>query len=654
MKISRIFRKYSRVLLLVFMSLLLVIFLVGDVIGRAATNRQMQDVEIGQAWGEPVFLSNAQAAEADFEMTAQLRLRPPPVYSEDPHERNLAMYLLMEEARRADIVVGTEQIVAALKSAPGSSVVIDAIRARSGRSLDSIYQAAARVSAPMMLAQYQASALMSTSMPEVEQAYRDANQAARVKISVLDAKAFLPNIPEPTEAELQAQFEQYKNQEIAHTDEERIYGYKIADRVRVEYLTIDPTVLQEEIHVSRREAERYYNENKQKYMKEVDAAPFALDEQKKPEKIQMTYEEVESQVREDCRSAKAIVEAQRLVNMIQQEARRPWDAVPLDENGERGIPPAEAIKPFEELAAKYITDYPDLAEQLAHKTTDWITQRDLRRERDFSSATATIGRQPMTANQLAFQVEGLVEPTEKAEMRPLRVNEPGPVVLETRQVDKTAEAIPYQAYVFRVVGVKPSGPPESIEEVRPRLTDDLKQQKAFEIAREQAGLLAEQARQNGLTEAVAGADALKALMGKKEEQEGPVVEEDTKPDVAKRYLDMLEPFEPEKFSRQAGFIKNVGYSPTLQEKVFADPSHGGPDLTQAHPILVVPMARALKFVVIEPLEILPLYQGDFELKREELEKRASWKQIQTFMTEWFDTENIKARAGYIPVVAAED
>ena len=75
--------------------------------------------------------------------------------------------------RRAGIAVGTEQIVDALKGAPGSAVVIDAIRARSGRSLASIYKAAARATAPMMLAQYQAGALATASIPEIEQAYRD-------------------------------------------------------------------------------------------------------------------------------------------------------------------------------------------------------------------------------------------------------------------------------------------------------------------------------------------------------------------------------------------------------------------------------------------------------------------------------------------------
>ncbi len=648
MRISRIFRKYSRVLLLVFMSLLLVVFLVGDVIGRAQGSRQMRDVEIGQAFGEPVFLSQTNRAQNDFELTAQLRLRTPPILSKDPQERNLAMYLLMEEARRTGIMVGREQIMETLKKAPGSAIVLDGIRKHSGRSLNSIYDSAARASATMVLAGYQIGALANASLPEIEHAYRDQNQEARVLISVIDAKAFLEGVSEPTEEELQAHFEEAKSRDNAHTDEAHVYGYRIHDRVRVEYLTVDPSVIQDSVRISAREATRFYEENKYKYVKEVkDAAPFALDDGGQPQKIQLTYEEVKDQVREDCRAAKAILEAQRLVNMIQQEARRPWDIAPLGEDNVRQVPPAETLKSFEELKEKYSSEYP-----VVYQQTELVTERELRRERGFGRTSVVVGREPVPTPTLTFHVEGLATAEPDERMPVLRINEPSPVVLETRTIDPVSGAVPYQAYVFRVTHIEPSGPPASLDDVREQVIQNVKQIKTFELAGEQARALAEQARENGLEQSVAAAKDLKKMMGQKE-QETPTTEPAAPPDPAERYVQMLQPYEPEQFLRQPRFLKNVGYTPGLHKQVFAPPAEGGPDQTEVHPVVIAPLARTLKWAVVELIEIKPIYQGNFELKREELEAQAYMARFQAFWYEWFDPKNVMARTGYVPDVEVE-
>jgi hypothetical protein len=654
MRISRIFRKYSRVLLLVFMSLLLVVFLLGDVIGRASRGGQMRDVEIGQAFGEPVFLSQTQRAEDDFNLAAQLMLRTPPVVSEDAQERNLAIYLLMQEARRAGVVVGRERISEALSRVPQSSFLLDRIRQRHKLGLNAIYDSATRIVATMMLAEYQVGALASASLPEVEHAYRDENQEARVLISVIDAKAFLPKIPEPTEAELQSHFEECKDRESAHTDEARVCGYRIPDRVQVEYLTVDPDAIKESIRVSAREAERFYEENRQKYMKEVESpTPFALDDSGAPQKIQMAYEEVVDRVREDCRAAKAIEEAQRLVNDIHHDARLPWAAAPLGEDKLRVPPPADKIVSFEELKAKFSSTYP-----VTYQKTELVTERELPRvERGFGKAAAVIERQPVRAATLAFHVEGLAAPDPSDHTPILRINEPGPVVIETRTIDKDAGPIPYQAYVFRVVAVAPSGPPASLDDVREQVIQDVKDIKALELAGAQARALAEQARQSGLQEAVAGAEELKSLLrqddGQEDAQKPASTTQPNPLDPAERFLRALQPFEPEQFLRQPRPLKYVGYAPKLHEMVFAPPDEGGPDPTQEHPVIVVPLARSLKYAVVQLLELKPMYQGEFELKREELERQAYMDRAQEFWQEWFEPKNILARTGYVPNVTPQ-
>ena len=231
---------------------------------------------------------------------------------------------------------------------------------------------------------------------------------------------------------------------------------------------------------------------------------------------------------------------------------------------------------------------------------------------------------------------------------------------ETRTIDPAIGPIAYQAYFFRVVNVVPSGPPDSLDDVREQLIQDVKQSRALELAGEQARILAEQARQTGLTAAVTGADELKRLLGQKDAPDEAAEPESTSqpksttrpalPDPAERFIRALEPFEPEQFLRQARGLKNVGYAPGLHELVFATPDQGGPDPALDHPVIVAPLARALKWTVAELLEVKPIYRGEFELIREQLETQAYMPRLQTFWYTWFDPQSILARTGYVPKV----
>jgi len=647
MRISRIFRKYSRILLLIFMSLLLVVFLIGDVISRAQRSYAVADREIGRAFGEPVRLSHIRHAEADFEVAGQLGVRWPPVNASDQGQANLAMHLLLEEARRAGVRVGRDQIVQSLRNAPGASMVLSAIRDQTGRSLNSIYDSVARVSATKLLARYQLEAAAGASLPQLEHAYRDQNQEARVLISVVDAKGLLSQVPTPTEEELQAHFEEGKDREDAHTEETLVHGYRIPDRVQLEYLTVDASAIQDRVRVSEKKVERYYEDNKQKYMKTVEeTSPPGLEDQQ-PQEVQMTYEEVKDRVREDYRVAKAVREAQALVNLIQQEALRPWVAAPVGEGGVRQAPPDDALVPFSELQARFSSEYP-----VIYKKTELLTELELRRERGFGRATLVIDRRRVPVATLALHVEGLATASEDDPTPVLRINEPSPVVLGGRSTAiPTAGATADQAYVFRVIRVEGSGPPASLDDVREKVVTNVQRCKAFELAGEQAPALAERARQAGLVQAVAEADALKAMLSASEE--GALPEPVAAPGAANRYVRMLEPFAPTEFTRRPRPFQNVGYSPGLHEKVFALAEEGRLEVPEAHRVVVAPLARNLRWAVVELLEVRPIYHGEFEMKRKELEQEVTQSDVQAFYLAWFDAENILSRAGYVPATEIE-
>jgi hypothetical protein len=227
------------------------------------------------------------------------------------------------------------------------------------------------------------------------------------------------------------------------------------------------------------------------------------------------------------------------------------------------------------------------------------------------------------------------------------VNEPGPVVLETRKAEHTGTVIPYQAYVFRVVRVEPAGPPESLDDVRDEVVANVKQIQAFELAGQKARALAEAAREVGLVRAVAEAEELKALLSDAEAPPATTQSVTSRPYTG-RYVRMLRPFEPESFTRQAGFINNVGMAPNLTEKVFAPAEPHNPEAPDGHRVLVAPVANNRKWVVAEVLQLSPIYRGDFDLRREELKRDVAMGAWETCLGGWFDPENILRRANYVP------
>lgn len=631
------FRKYSRVLLLVFMSLLLVVFLVGDVIGRAVERDGFQDQKIGTIDGVAVYQSAVNRATSDVDLASSLGIQPPPTQGEDRAQQDLSAYLLIHEAERLGVRVSRERVIEQLRNSGVPTQVLDVVRQRGNRSLNSVYDSLGRVMATFVLFGYEGEAAFGTSQPRLQKAYRDQYQEADARLAVIDSKAFLVHVGEPTEEELAAHFEACKDRTTQHTEQELVYGYRVPDKVELEYLTIDPAALRATIQVRERDARRYYEEHIQKYRRPVDGpSPFQLDEAAQPEMITPEFEEVKDEVKEDVRAQKAVEDAQRLINEIQAEAHRPWDQAPVGADGQRQAPDAASEVSFASLQEKYAGQA-----NVVYRKTGLLDVAALRREPGIGRARITKENRAIDAPALAFTALGAAAPGQDAVM--LHVNEPSEVLFENKPLPSGASG-PYQAYVFRVVRVAPAGPPASIEDVREQVVSDLSTLKAHEMAGEQARQLADRAREVGLVAAVEQDEALRDLLRGPE----PDTEATTQPSPARqRYLDRLGPLTPERFTRQANFLRAASvYCRALHEELFkAAESAGG-----GRPVAVAPAASYFCWVVGEALEIKPIYQVNFAAARGQLEQQLSQQAQFTFARTWFDAENIRKRTRFEPIV----
>jgi len=632
MRIIRYFRKYSRVSVLIVMSLLLVVFLIGDVVDTYSRRQKSEvDYQVGTSFGQPVHQSDVRAAQLDLDLADSLGINPLRFLRGGHEERRTLAFLLMLEAERMGVRVSREDVARQFQANPQLAAALDQLRQRTGRSLNSIYDGLARTLAPQEALFLLAEAAQGESAPQLERAYRDRQQTADIRLSVLDASPLVQHVSEPTEEQLQAAFEQGRERRTNHTESELLFGYRFPDRVELEYLTVDPAAIEPGVSVSLKEARAYYAEHLDKYRRPVEGPPA---EGAEPPQVMARFEEVQSQARADRRRAKAIEEAQALVNQIQQELQRPWLRLPPGESL-----PADQVVSFEAVRETFSQKY-----AVVHRKTGLVDGETLGAEPGLGQATATIAGQRIKAAILAFHVAGLAAAQPDDPQPVLRLFEPSPVVIAPRGSDaKTRQPTPYQAYVFRVTRVAPSAPPESLHQVREQVVENVKLALAFDLAGEQARTLAERARQVGLEAAVAEAQELKALL------RGPHPPSDTQPatqPAPEIYVKLLEPVKPAKFTRTPEYVQNVGLAPGLNEKVF-ELAEQGPAAEGEHRVVVVPVATFRKWVVVELIAVNPIYEDDFDAQREQLSRSLTGQSSQQLMRLWFDPENIRRRTGFV-------
>jgi hypothetical protein len=628
MQLNKLFRRYSRELLMVFMALLLVAFLVPNTVQGCGEQARLQNRTHGEVYGQKV--SDAQLASArrelDLLQTMGLSVASGPDAALDYH-------LMTAEAQHMGLRVGRQEVIEMLQRTQQSEQLLRYLQQTYGRSYNEIYDAIGRGLSVMRLMEIQASALVK-SLPRQELDFRNQQQELATQVSLLDAHAFVGQVPEPTEAELQAFFAECKDRTTAHTDDQLVFGYRLPDRVQLEYLTVDPNAVLPKIKLKATQVRQYFDDNQIRYTK---PDPNNVDQQGRPANVPMTFEEAQNEAKDDLRAARAIEEAQRLVNDMYDEARRPWNVGTDSEDG-FATAPGGALESFEELRAKYSANYP-----VDYRKTELLDVQALALLPGLGTASLGDGAQRIDAKTLAFRVKGLLAKKDRDDRRPvLNLNEPAPVLM-TRNLDMRAGRMrPYQAFLFRVVQVAPSAPPATLEEVRPQLVKDWKLMKAFEVARQQAEQLATKAREVGLAAALEQATELKAALQAAEQ----AVPADAT--VKPQYVQALQPITPDRLTRAGGMVTGIGPTRLIPKTLFQLADSLGTATAPAHLVAAVQDAKSFKWAVAEVQQLKPIYAGAFEQKLAQGDRAL----MRRFYEVWADPNSLQQRTGYKAVIQA--
>jgi len=465
----------------------------------------------------------------------------------------LAVY---KEARKAGFDTSLRQVEDRLKVLEDLGLPKKAVDLAAGGNRDRFYQALRK---DMTMASYLEWLIQSFSepvTPELKREFARMDDRVQVRLAVMKAEDFLAEVKDIPEADLKAQFEKYKAYLSGKGPEG--YGYRIPDRVKVEYLEADPKGFEAEeaAKVTSGDVIKYYEEHKdpdflveEKPQAAPPAAPApakapdAPPAEKAPAKAEQTpagpkgeagqtgpvapkTEKAAAETKGESKAAPAAAP--------KAEAKAETGPVTLPPSltptgpGMGMMPPAPPMPPAAGAPEKKFKPLPDVAAEVRSRI---IKERTKAAALDLLGVGVGEIRQQKKAPDLRIWADGkkikYVPPTplctaaELAALPGIGRAQRGKETFEA-----TAEAVsdlvgpekaklalmetsePFTApdgtaYAFRVAAVQPNHEPAAIEEVKGQVMTDLKRAKAFEIARATGKKLLEAAEKKNLNDAAA-------------------------------------------------------------------------------------------------------------------------------------------------------
>lgn len=639
----KFFRKNTKTLLAVFMSLLLIVWLGGtalqnmfeggrgygnEVIARAFGHEvRQQDLarvasqgEVGRSlvrsWNMPwaTLVARMSGDNQQLFNTIMMDGRREPLSLEE-------WYLLDAEADRKDVHVSAEAVNQLKANIPPEYLM--QIRDSRRLSMDQI-DAAIRAYLRIEQAVVQAAESITVSEADIQDFVRDTAERVKVRMVTVDANKLIDSDYQPSQEEIAAQFEKYKDEPAGGPGQ---YGYQLPPATQIEYIQIKIDELAKAQTVTDDEAYEYWVNHKSEFRRPQPPTtqPTTRPEEPKPYD---TFTEAKPDVINKLAEQKASSVAGRLSDELIRQLSRSWADQPTTRPGGYREPPADATT---------ADVYPKVIAGLQGKYGDAVQygQTPLASVNDLMSTP--IGRAWAfgdSASRVMFREAALMVAGLDQGERP-----DGPAARLYRNVYETAgeplEDSQGNLYVFRNVAVRPPQAPESVEEVRDKVVQDLRREKATEQARQIAEQLAEQARASGLEAAFEADAALKEKLGEKALQ--------TPDPFARKFVypaggipQMIE-----------GFVPGVGRDPELIELAFGMADRTA---TQPTPVAVHKQENRQRYIVVEFDKFVPVTREEYNDMRMQARSFLLMTKRLEFVLDWFRHEEIVARTGYEEIV----
>lgn len=331
---------------------------------------------------------------------------------------------------------------------------------------------------------YEAMAYGTTRMsqPLVEHFLQDQGAEVAGQVVLVPAEKFLDETPAPSDDQVQATFDQYKDS-LPGESEPYGFGYRVPDRVKIEYLSIPMDQARQHVKISEADAIAHHREYPERF-----GGVAATDEL--PATDAKPYKQVRDDVIEDLTS-------QRAFELVEKMAKSAYvyfyeDTRGMEKEADyRIIEEVSALTSMRRVAEHLETDF-GLLPTVHASDGSWVNVQDL-------ITLPGIGLSRLADN---FRVDLTSFILSAKELEPGSDNPLVPRRLQVGLAGSVMMGMDGSRFVFRLTDAQPTHLPESLDAVRDQVTEDTRLLNAYNKLTEDAGAWRTLAVEQGL-EAVA-------------------------------------------------------------------------------------------------------------------------------------------------------
>ncbi len=633
----KFFRKYNKVLLAVFMTLLMIVFVGGTALQNLFTPQT--NLVVAESLLGPIETSDRRRATATTRVLDAWGLPWETPFGPGHEPLNIMDWvLLVREAERFQARASVPAVKAWLG---GSEEVVDTMSRRLRVKPGLIYEALAEMRSVQIVAEAM-TGVSAPSTAEVRRAARDALDRVKVNAVVLPAALFVDETAEFSDERLEAQLEAHRD---AKPEAGMNFGYYVEPSLTVQYVKIDRNAIAERIRIPdlERKAKRYFDENREgdpAFRRppektpvpdaDPDHPPEAEGEQGEAESPFLSWEQAKDAAMDAVRTQRAAEAAEQIANWMRIYDDEQWADVDRGEDRYKPAPEAVVNLEYYDKTIRKIPVTIAYPEAVTVATSGEFFRDNAGDVEGIGSATYRPRRGASRSfATMAFRSQPIV---------PTIPDGAGGRDIDYLSLYRTC---PFplgdqdgNIYVFRVAGSTPGHAAESPAEVRDRVVDDLRLTDGYELAKSWAETLRFDEDAEGLEEAYSSDGELADLVAENKGSGGGFF---TSAPVARVNRDLLA---MGLNTGQTYVGGGIGMVPSdMVDRWFALED------TVEH-MAVYELPDRARVLVVEWVETERARFDEFEQMRGQLAQELATERQRTVVADWFDPEQIRARNGF--------
>ncbi len=312
------------------------------------------------------------------------------------------------------------------------------------------------------------------SQPLLMHLLQDTDSKVKVSLLTVPADRYLLGVPEPTEPRLVELFKQYKGK-LPGQSEPYGLGYRVPDRVKIEYLEISLGRVREKVRVEEAEALRYYDTHPEEFTAPQPADDSDQEQADTPRAMLRPYRDAREGIITRLKDQKATELAEKIIKTAQ--AIMLEDARGLEEKGGYRVAPGEWQPMPIVKVAQTLHEQFDVLPIMHHHSDQWQSVSGLRALPGIAEAWP-VGHQRTQFIQYVMSAKEITGADSNHPLLALR--------LQTKLPSVPMVSGDGARYLFRLTDAQPSRVPVSLEDARDQVTRDAKRLEAYKRLKEDA------------------------------------------------------------------------------------------------------------------------------------------------------------------------